>query len=133
MCLKCIPIGNKICPLPTFYTPSFRLFIHQTSFGHNKCLYIQPSMTDDINNIFLQKEKVLTKVAHVVLLLTTVIVAIISSLCLVTCPPLRCLRCSSGFRNFVLRDSNGCRVCKCRSLCKVRCFLKQISFWCEKH
>ena len=52
VCLKCIPIGNKICPLPTFiYVSIVFLFIHQTSFGHYKCLYFQPSMTDYINNI----------------------------------------------------------------------------------
>ena len=50
VCLKCIPIGNKIFPLSTFtYISIISLFMHQTSFSHNKCLYFQLSMTDDIN------------------------------------------------------------------------------------
>ncbi|KAK2183259.1 hypothetical protein NP493_316g01009 [Ridgeia piscesae] len=40
----------------------------------------------------------------------------------ITCPPLRCQRCSSGYRNVFTTDSNGCRVCKCRSRCEnMRC------------
>ncbi|KAK2183261.1 hypothetical protein NP493_316g02002 [Ridgeia piscesae] len=36
-----------------------------------------------------------------------------------TCPRPKCVRCSPGFRRVIVKDSKGCRVCKCRSLCEV--------------
>ena len=46
---------------------------------------------------------------------TTVVV-----FCLGKCPSPRCQKCKPGYRRVSVKDSNGCRKCKCRSKCEVK-------------